>query len=284
MSFRIRISPRALPLSVLSLALASGCQKKDDHPPFEQGCESNCPQLPGISVGNGSSGSGSGGASTSDAGPTSLTGQVLLLNDDTFVKTALFNRAATVSADGFSGSPVTADWNGADDYVLQGVSRLPTNWVSVKPEQLGVDALETYQAVSTASVTQVNLATVSSTVLDGIFNSLASLRSPSFGQVILFFRSQGTGTALSGLHVAMPASALAAYHTATGWIVDDGTAVTDQTGLVLFGNVDAANASGTQTVTVERAATATTPAVSGGQFAVRSVVGAVTIATVNVQF
>lgn len=282
MSFRNGIFA-ALGLGLV--AVVSACQKQDERAPFIPGCEVNCTPLPGISVGNGSSGNGSGGAgSVSDAGPTSLTGQVLLLNDETFVRAALFTRAATVRADGASGSPVSAEWNGADSYDLQGVSRLSTNWLSVKPTAAGLEALETYQAVRTTDATQVNLVAVSGTVLDGIFNQLSSLRSPNFGQVVLFFTSQGTGTALSGLHVAMPSSALAAYHSASGWVLDDGTAVTDQTGLVVFGNVDAANASGTQTVTVERAAVGSTPAASGGQFAVKTVVGAATIATVTVAF
>jgi len=62
--------------------------------------------------------------------------------------------------------------------------------------------------------------------------------------------------------------------------LDDGTAVTGASGLVVFGNVET---TGTQTVTVSRAATATAAAIPGGTFPVKVVEGAATIANVNVQ-
>ena len=268
----------------LTLSLAVGCQKKDDHPPFLADCETNCSPLPGISIGVGS---GSSGGATSDpaadAGPGTLTGQVLLLSDQTFAQGALFSGGAVVSADGASGTPVTGDWNGADNFLLDGVAREATNWVSVKPNLAQGDALLTYQAVRTSAVDTVNLAVVSATTLDAIFTSLsAPARSPNFGQVVLFFRSSGTGAALAGLHVAMPASAVAAYRTGTTWVQDDGTAVTDQSGLVLFGNVELANSGGTQPVKVTKAASGSSPAADAGTFAARVVEGAVSIASVNV--
>jgi hypothetical protein len=267
----------------LALTLAIGCQKKDDHPPYLADCETNCSPLPGISIGTGSPAGGASSNPTSDAGPGTLTGQVLLLSDQTFAQGNLFSGGAVVSADGASGTPVTADWNGADNYVLDGVAREATNWVSVKPNLVGGDALLTYQAVRTSTVETVNLAVVSATTLDTIFNSLsAPAPSPNFGQVVLFFRSSGTGTPLAGLHVAMNAAALAAYRSGSTWVQDDGTAVTDTSGLVLFGNVELANSTGTQPVTVTKVASGSTPAVNAGTFAARVVEGAVSIATVDV--
>ena len=261
--------------------LASACQKSDEHPPFAAACETNCSPLPGISVGTGRAGAGP--TPDSDAGTGTLEGQVLLLTDDSFVRAQLYTKGATVSADGASGSPVTASWNGADPYFLDGVSRVATNWVSVKPEQVGGDALLTYQAVRTNQVSNVDLALVSGSTLDSIFTAVSSLRSPSAGQVVLFFNSAGTSAPLSGLHAAMPKAQLGIYSGANRWVLDDGNAVTNQSGLVVFGNVDPANSSGTQLVTVTRAATGSTPAAAAGQFAVKVVEGAVTIATVSVQ-
>ncbi len=140
-----------------------------------------------------------------DAGTGTLQGQVVLLTDDSFVHAALYGNHATVTADGASGSPVTASWDGvaADPFLLDGVARVATNWVSVKPDQVGGDPLPTYQAVRTNQVSTVNLSLVSVAALDRIFDAVSTPpRSPNFGQVVLFFGSAGTGAPLSGLHVA----------------------------------------------------------------------------------
>jgi len=230
---------------------------------------------------------GSAGASSmnpdSDAGTGTLQGQVLLLTDDSFVSARLYNSGATVTADGASGSPVSGNWNGADPFMLDGVTRAATNWVSVKPDLIGGDPLLTYQAVRTNQVTKSDLALVSAATLDAIFTSVSMLRSANSGQVVLFFRSAGTGVPLSGLRVTMASAQAAIYSGATRWVSDDGTAITDQSGLIVFANVDPPNSGGTQVVTVTRAATTTTPAAAAGEFAVKVVPGAATIATIGVQ-
>jgi len=233
---------------------------------------------------NGSAGSSSMNPD-SDAGTGTLTGNVLQLTDGTFVQATLYPNGATISADGASGSPVTATWGGSvsDPYVLGGVARVATNWVSVEPAVVGGDLLPTYQAVQTNRVTNVDLALVSATVLDGIFDAVSSLRSPASGQVVLFFHSAGTGAPLAGLHVTMAKAQAAIYAATNGWLLDDGTAITNKDGLIVFGNVEPANSNGVQSVVVTRAATASVPAAAAGQFSVRVVQGAVTIATVDVQ-
>jgi len=263
--------------------LLPACQKSEEHPPFAPGCESNCPLLPGISLGTGHAGS-SAMNPDSDAGTDTLQGQVMLLSDDSFVHATRYNEAAAITADGANGSPVSDTWEGiaADQYLLEGVARAATNWVSVKPNLLGGDPLWTYQAVRTNQVSMVNLQLVSGAALDGIFTAVSMLRSSNFGQVVLFFRSAGTGAPLSGLRVTMSQAEGAMYATASGWVLDDGTAFTDQSGLVVFGNVQPAKAGGTQTVTVTRVATPTMAAAAAGQFAAKVVQGAVTIASVDV--
>ncbi len=219
-----------------------------------------------------------------DAGSGTLTGQVLMLTDESFLNTALYAKTATVSADGVSTATVTGAWDGADPYMLADVAAEPTNWVSVTPDAVQGDQLQTYQAVATDSVSTADLVVVSSTTLDAVFTAVAAIRSPSFGQVALFFRSTGTGAPLAGLRVTMTAAQVAAYAAGTGWTLDDGTAVTDASGLVVFGNVETTGtADGTQTVTISRAATATAVAVQGGTFQVKVVEGAATMANVNVQ-
>lgn len=264
------------------MALLSGCQKSEEHPPFAAGCANKCSPIPGVSVSAGSGSAGSSSGSDADGGVGTLQGNLLLLNDDSFAQATPYTSGATVTADGASGSPVTDSAVG-DVYSLEGVARSAINWVSVKPNLVGGDALLTYQAVQTNQGTTVNLAMVSATVLDSVFNAISTLRSPESGQVVLFFRSAGTNAPLAGLHVSLAKAQAAAYATASGWTLDDGTAVTSKSGLVVFGNVEPANSNGTQTITITRAATASTPATSAGEFAVKVVQGAVTIASIGVQ-
>ena len=262
-----------------------GCQKQDDHPAFAEGCEVDCKPITGVGLGSPIGGGSAGAPSTiTDAGTGTLTGKVVLLNDQTFAAATLFTKTAVVAADGATGSAVTGPWNGADPYTLAGVASEAANWVSVKPDDAQGDALLTYQPVATNNVSSADLAVISSTPLDVVFNAISTQRSPNFGQVVLFFRSVGTGAPVAGLHVAMAAAQVAAYAATGGWVLDDGTAITNASGLVVFGNVEATSANGaTQAVTVTRPASATAPATSGGTFAVKVVEGDATIATVNVQ-
>jgi len=220
-----------------------------------------------------------------DAGTGTLQGNVVSLADESFVRTSLYDARAAVTADGANGTPVTDIWEGAaaEPFLLQGVASLATNWVSVKPDLVGGDPLPTYQAVQTNQVTKVDLGLVSGAMLDSIFSAVSTLRSPDSGQVILFFRSAGTGVPLAGLHVTMPSAQAGIYAATNGWVLDDGTAVTDKSGLIVFGNVEPPNSGGTQTVIVTRAATATMAASAAGQFPVKVVQGAASIRAVDVQ-
>jgi hypothetical protein len=75
-----------------------------------------------------------------------------------------------------------------------------------------------------------------------------------------------------------------AYATTRGWVLQDDTTTTGAKGLVVFGNVSLpTGGSTTQTVTVSRPATATTAAVSGGEFSVQVAEGSVTLATVGLK-
>lgn len=264
--------------------LSAGCQK-EDHPPYATGCVSNCTPLLGVSLG-GSTPAAGGSGTVTDAGIGTLTGDVVQLTDATFANATPFAKTGTVSAVGASVATVSAPWDGVNAYALTNVASLSPNWVSVQPDDAQGDAQLTYQAVDTSAVSTANLAVVSGGVLDAIITDGQTVRSPDSGQVVLFFRSAGTGALLSGLHVAMVSAQAAIYATtvAPGWVLDDGTAATSSSGLVVFANVDTTNSSGgTQVVTVGRLATATTPAVDGGTFAVKVVAGAVTLASVSVQ-
>jgi hypothetical protein len=269
---------------LLALSCLVGCQKPDEHPAFAEGCEVDCKPITGVSLGSGVSGGAGSPGTVTDAGTGMLTGNVVLLSNQTFVSAVPFAKTAAVFADGAAGTTVTAVWNGKDPYLLPGVAEEPTNWVSVKPDDTQGDALLTFQPVATNNVSNADLAVISAATLDELFTSLSAQRSPAFGQVVLFFRSLGTGAPVAGLHVALSAAQLVAYAAAGGWVLDDGTAVTNGSGLVVFGNVDASTANGgTRSVAVSRPASATAPATSGGNFAIKVMPGDATIATVNVQ-
>lgn len=270
--------------ALVALVGPTGCQKPDQHPAFAEGCEVDCKPITGVSLGSGINGGAGSPSVVTDGGAGTLTGNIVLLKDQTFVNATPFAKSAAVFAEGASGAAVTGQWNGADRYLLSGVSEEASNWVSVKPDDPQGDALLTFQPVATDSVSNADLAVISAPILDELFTGLSTQRSPAFGQVVLFFRSAGTGAPVAGLHVTLPAAQLAAYAAGAGWVLDDGTAVTNSSGLVVFVNVDAAAAkNGFQPVTVNRPATASTPAASDRSFTVKVVDAAATIATVNVQ-
>jgi hypothetical protein len=146
------------------------------------------------------------------------------------------------------------------------------------------DALQTFQAVQTNATDTADLVVIDSAVIDGVLTAVSTTRAPALGQVVLFFRNAGTGAALAGIKADMNASEAPAYAAPSGWVLQDDTTLTTSSGLVVFGNVTVpVGGNTTQTVTVSRPATATTAAVSGGQFSVRVVEGAVTLASIDVQ-
>jgi hypothetical protein len=154
----------------------------------------------------------------------------------------------------------------------------------VAPSNVQGDALPTIQAVQTNATDMADLFVVNSAAIEGVLTAVSTTRAAGLGQVVLFFRNAGTGAPLSGVQAVMRASEAPAYAAASGWVIQDDTTTTSAKGLVLFGNVDLpAPGSTTQTVTVSRPATPTTAAIAGGQFSVKVVEGAVTVATVGVK-
>lgn len=279
--------PLALTVALIGCGFIAGCQKQDDHPPFAAACETDCRPVIGVAIGSGPSGP-TVTTPTPDAGfdAGTLTGNVFELADDSFARETPFTQAATVVADGASGTSVSATWDGMNPYQLSGVAVEPTNWINVAPAAVQGDALPTLQAVETDATDMADLVVVNSSVIDDILTAVAATRAPAFGQVVLFFRNAGTGEALSGVQAVMNgnASEAPAFAAASGWVSPDDTTTTDSSGLVVFGNVELpAAGSTTQTVTVTRPATATTAAAAGGTFPVKVVEGAVTIATIGVQ-
>ncbi len=266
--------------------LTQACSQSDTHPPYAAGCTSDCKPGAGISIGSGTPSSGGTGTTPTDAGfnAGTLTGNVVLLNDETFTRAAAFAQAASVEGQAASGGFVSGQWNGSAPYTVSGLAVSDTNWVTVTPGNAQGDALPTIQAVQTDATDTADLAVVDQTTLNAVLTAVASTRAPALGQVILFFRNAGTGAALSGIQATMTASEAPAYAQTNGWAIQDDTTVTSSSGLVVFGNVTTpTGGSTTQTVSVVRPATATTAAANGGTFAVQVVGGAVTLASIGVK-
>jgi len=286
-SVRTLLCDSSLCLALGAIAgLGAGCQKSDEHPPYAAGCVSDCKPSAGISIGSGSNGSGGSGATQSDAGfdAGTLTGSVVLLNEQTFSRAAAFNQAASIAALGATGGVVGGQWDGMNPYTITGLAVADTNWVTVTPANAQGDALPTIQAVQTNATDTADLAVVDSTTLDAVLTAVSSTRAPALGQVILFFRNAGTGAALSGIRATMAKAEVPAYAEPNGWALQDDTTVTSASGLVVFGNVTVPGAgSTTQTVSVSRPATATTAAVDGGTFSVKVAEGMVTVASIGVK-
>lgn len=277
----------ALGLALGVAALTQGCSQSDNHPPYAAGCVTDCKPGAGISIGSGTpNGTGGTSATQTDAGfnAGTLTGNVVLLNDETFARAAAFAEAASVSGQAASGGVVSGQWNGSVAYTMSGLAVTDTNWVTVTPGNAQGDALPTIQAVQTDATDTADLAVVDETTLNAVLTAVANTRAPALGQVILFFRNAGTGAALSGIKATMAAAEAPAYAEANGWAIQDDTTVTSSSGLVVFGNVTVPTGSSTtQSVTVVRPATATTAAVNGGSFSVPVVGGAVTLASIGVK-
>jgi len=272
----------------VSAASVAGCQKSDDHPPYAAGCVSDCRPSSGISIGSGNNGAAGSATMQPDAGfnAGTLSGKVVVLNDESFTRAAAFNQAASISGEAAGGGVVSGAWDGTNPYSVSGLAVAATNWVTVTPGNAQGDALPTIQAVQTDATDTADLAVVDAPTLDAVLTAVSSTRAASLGQVILFFRNAGTGAPLSGIQATMlnHAAQAPAYAESNGWALQDDTTVTSASGLVVFGNVTLpAAGSTTQTVSVVRPATATTAAVDGGTFSVKVVEGAVTIASVGVK-
>jgi hypothetical protein len=265
---------RASPLFVALLA-CSACGQKLDHPGNAPACDPavmNCQ-----SVGNPEIGSGNGNAAGADSGAAAVatfSGQVLAFGDDYFDQGIIFNGKAQVSAAGDSSSRVTGAYD-AGSFQLDGVLKTAVNWFLVVPE--GTGTLPTLSAVDTrASKSDALVVGLASSLdLDGMFGNSGTDRSVERAQVVLHVVDQQSRS-VPGMKGTISATAeITEYRLVSAWVKDDaGTGITDDTGMIFFGNVQAGSALTKATVALSGSATS--------RIDVDIQVGAVTVVTVIV--
>ncbi len=209
---------------------------------------------PPASSGTGNPTGNQAGASSSGDEVATLTGEVLVLGDDTFDQGVVLSSNASVSATGESGARVMASYDGKS-FRLEGALKAEANWFLTVPDTKS-GMLPTLAPVDTRSTNAVSVAVVNGLVLDSIFLNLNTDRSTDRAQVVL--RVVDTrGRSVVGVHASATPEVLA-YRTAGVWLRDNsGTDLaTDDSGLALLGNLQAGTALSTLRVALSGTATA----------------------------
>lgn len=218
-----------------SFLLCLGCGQRTEHAALVPGCDpATMKCLTGSLGAEGStSGQGEGGAGSSEE-VGSLTGQVLVLNDDYFDRGALYSGMAEVSATGETASRVSGAYDGTS-FSLDGVLKTAANWFLVSPQDKGT--LPTIAPVDTRVVDKVTVALAATTDVDGIFLNLGTDRATQRAQVVLRV-VDAQGRSVRGVKASV--TGVVAYRAGTAWLsTTDGT---DDSGMIFLGNIDAGSA------------------------------------------
>jgi hypothetical protein len=265
---------RASPLLV-ALLVCSACGEKLDHPGNAPACDPavmNCQTSGDPEIGSGSH--NAGGADSGGTAVATFSGQVLAFGDDYFDQGTVFSGKAQVSATGESSGRVSGAYD-AGSFQLEGVLKTAVNWFLVEPE--GTGTLPTLSAVDTRSAKSDALVVglASSLDLDGMFGNSGTDRSLERAQVVLHVVDE-QNRSVPGMKGTISAPAeITEYRLVSAWVKDDaGTGVTDDTGMIFFGNVQAGSALTKATVSLSGSATS--------RIDVDTKVGAVTVVTVIV--
>lgn len=222
------------------------CQKDPERPDLAPDCDPavmDCTRPPGQIGGSASGGGSSTDGDAGTAGETTLTARVTIYNEDRFDSrvTTIYDRPAVVEGDGLTGR-VRAEWEGTGQIELGPLARRTVNWVAVLPELAGDDAMLTLHPIDTTVQRsgQLLLPLLRPSVLDLIFDVVTTPIAPlpGRGHAVLFIKDARTLEPVSGVRVTQPESELVAYAAAGTWS-DVDTGATDETGLVLLGNIQA---------------------------------------------
>jgi len=178
-----------------------------------------------------------GGANGGGEETASFSGSVLAFDDDYFDKGAAFTGMAKVSATGESGARVTGTYDGTT-FELTQVLKNSGNWFFVEPAA-GSGMLPTLMPLDTrtAKADMLTVGVANGADVDSIFSFLNTERSVERAQVVLTV-VDGSLRSVPGVTGTL-ASEVTAYRAAGGWIGDE---LTDNSGMIFFGNVQAGSA------------------------------------------
>lgn len=232
----------------VSALLYWGCRDESERPPLTETCTSGPGCLPpkGGVIGPGEGGAGSDGPSAGgDAGsfwsggaPDEIVGVVRELSDDRFDRTIAFTNTAIIEAEGEEERFARATYNGFDPFVLRDFQPADPIWVLARPEE-NRGVLPTMHPIDPRAAfadEPIDFGLVRADTLDVIFglavDQAPNGRLPGTGQAILWF-TDSRGEGIPGIEVTFPEAELVSY--GGTWV--SGETQTDQSGLVLLGNV-----------------------------------------------
>ncbi|HEY8946639.1 MAG TPA: hypothetical protein VIM73_20445 [Polyangiaceae bacterium] len=236
--------------SALLAVVLLGCQEEEPErpPPLPPCVGATCVPRGGVAPPSSSGGSGEGAFGGADAGGDagaggandSLEGSVLEFVDDQFESSVTFTGTATLVAEGARGGTTTASWDGADPFQLSGFEQEQgLTWVLVSPApNRGV--LPTLHPVPTGNVRRADLGLVRTDNLDLILLLLTVPleRLPERAQLVLRFTDpESTTGGAEGVRVVSSDAEFISYAVEGTW--SDLETATDQSGLVLLGNLSA---------------------------------------------
>lgn len=226
---------------LIAIACCAGCGQKLEHPALAPSCDPATMDCRTTTPGSGSGSSpgdhqGSGGAG-SDSGLATFSGLVIQFDDDYFDQGTAFPNPATISATGDGGLRTSTSYDGKS-FELNDVLLAPANWFLVEPTGNGV--MPTLGAIPTRSIatTDLRLGLANTTAVDGIFLNSGTDRSLERAQLVVHVVDTQLRS-VPGIRGTVSAMAeVTEYRMAGAWIPDDGaTSVTDDTGMLFFGNV-----------------------------------------------
>jgi hypothetical protein len=258
----MRASVLFVPLAPLAVCLA--CQQELDVPAAAPACDPavmKCVFTPPPAMG---SEGNSGGDSSGGEETATFSGSVLAFDDDYFDKGGVFTGMAKVSATGESGARVTTDYDGTS-FQLNKVLKDSGNWFFVEPAA-GSGMLPTLMPLDTraAKADALTVGVVNGVDVDSIFSFLNTERSVERAQVVMTVVDRSLRS-VPGVKGTITAE-VTAYRAAGGWIGDE---ITDDSGMIFFGNVQAGSALSTASISLTGAVTA--------RVDVKLVAGAVTV-------
>ena len=240
------------PVLFVSLLLCVACQQPPDHSAAAPACDPavmKCAFTPPTAMGSDDS---SGGASSgSDEETAAFSGSVLVFDDDYFDRGTTFSAKAKVTATGESGARVTGDYDGTT-FQLADVLKSAGNWFLVTPDA-GSGALPTLMPIDTRSskADALSVGVANSVDVDSIFSFLNTERSTERAQIVLSLVDNSLRS-VPGVTGTLTTE-VTAYRAAGGWIGDN---VTDSSGMIFFGNVQAGSALSKVTISLSGAVTA----------------------------